>query len=96
MRGKRRREGEGRVDIPINLLELALVGDEVVVAESRDIRETSVVLVEISSRGESNSGFEVGRDGSGLVGGSGDVVGETSACGNQGVGNGAHFLHEAM
>jgi len=67
-------EDWGRAGSSIDLLKLALVGDEVVVAEGRDIRETSVLLVEVSRGWEFDSGFEISVNGGSLVAGGGDVI----------------------
>lgn len=74
------------------MLKLILVGNQVVVAQSGNIRETTVVFVELGRGGEGNAGLEVSGDGAGLVGGGGDVVGETTSGGDEGLGDGAHFL----
>lgn len=78
--------------LPIDLLEVSGDGNEVVVSKGGDIRETTVLGIEVSGGGEGNSGLQVGSNHIGLVAGGGNVVGETSSSGDQSLRERANLL----
>jgi hypothetical protein len=85
-------EDGGRARGSVNLLELTLDGDQVGVSEGRNVRETTVLVVEVLGGRESDARGQVGGDGGRLPSGSGDVVRETTTSGDQGVGVRANLL----
>lgn len=65
------------------MLELTTIGNEVVMAKGGNIRETTVLGIEVLGGREGNSGLQVGSNNISLVAGGGHVVGKTSSSGDQ-------------
>ena len=88
----KREKGDGKRDIPVDGTHLSFHSNEVVVAESRYVRECTIGLVEEGGVGKLGARREISIDCVVLAGGTRRDVGETATGGDEGVWVGACSL----